>query len=236
MKPDPASGAGPVGLDRYRYDEERSATLLVNEIYASLQGEGPEQGYPTVLLRLTGCNLRCTYCDSAFSFFKGERRTLEQILASVSNHGIRRVLVTGGEPMAQAGTPGLCRALLDRGHDVSIETNGTFLLDSLPSEVLKVVDVKTPGSGEGDSFEPGVLHCLKDRDVLKFVCRDRADFDFTKAFMARYHLPGPPQVMISPVWGRIEAQELAAWILEDKVEARLQVQLHKVLWGDKRGV
>ena len=229
-------GAGPVGVERYRYGASRHATVLVNEIYASLQGEGPEQGFPTVLLRLTGCNLRCNYCDSTFSFFKGERMALDEIVASVGTHGIRRVLVTGGEPMAQAGTPDLCRALLEEGHDVSIETNGSFLLDALPSEVMKVVDVKTPGSGEGDSFEQEVLHGLKRRDALKFVCRNRADYDFTRAFMARYHLPGPPQVLISPVWGRVKPQELAAWILEDKLDARLQVQLHKVLWRDKRGV
>jgi len=175
-------GAGPVGVERYRYGASRHATVLVNEIYASLQGEGPEQGFPTVLLRLTGCNLRCNYCDSTFSFFKGERMALDEVAASVATRGIRRVLVTGGEPMAQAGTPDLCRALLENGHDVSIETNGSFSLDALPSDVLKVVDVKTPGSGEGDSFEQEILQGLNHRDALKFVCNDRADYDFTKAW------------------------------------------------------
>ncbi len=231
-----ADGRGPVGIERYRYAGSRLSPLLVNEIYPSLQGEGPEQGYPTVLVRLTGCNLRCTYCDSAFSFFKGERMPLEAVVDTVGSHGVRRVLVTGGEPMAQAGTPDLCRILLEKGYAVSIETNGSYLLDALPAGVMKVVDVKTPGSGEGGSFEPQVLDSLAAGDILKFVCRDRADYDFTKDFMARYHLPGPPQVFISPVWDRIEPKDLAAWIVEDKLDARLQVQLHKVLWGDKRGV
>lgn len=231
-----AGGGRPVGIERYRYAESRLSPLLVNEIYLSLQGEGPEQGYPTVLVRLTGCNLRCTYCDSAFSFFKGDRMAMEEVVEAVGACGVHRVLVTGGEPMAQAGTPDLCRILLDRGHHVSIETNGSYMLDSLPSGVVKVVDVKTPGSGEAGSFEPQVLGSLETGDALKFVCRDRADYDFTKDFMARYHLPGPPQVFISPVWDRIEPKDLAAWIVEDKLEARLQVQLHKVLWGDKRGV
>jgi 7-carboxy-7-deazaguanine synthase len=210
-------------------------TLLVNEIYASLQGEGPEQGYPTVLVRLTGCNLRCTYCDSAFAFFKGERRTLRSVVDEVAGHGISRVLVTGGEPMAQRETPALCRALLRAGHEVSIETNGAYDLSTLPKRVMKVVDVKTPGSGEGGSFQVPLLRELDRKDVLKFVCRDRKDYLFAREFMSRHGLPGPPTVTLSPVWGALDPKDLAAWVMEDRLAARVQVQLHKVLWGNKRG-
>jgi 7-carboxy-7-deazaguanine synthase len=207
----------------------------VNEIYASLQGEGPEQGYPTVLVRLTGCNLRCTYCDSAFAFFKGERRRLAEVVQTVSGFGIRRVVVTGGEPLAQRGTSSLCRSLLRRKHLVSIETNGAYDLAALPGRVLKVVDVKTPGSGEDGSFQPYLLGQMDRKDVLKFVCRDREDYLWAKAFLAEFGLPGPPSVTLSSVWDRLDPKELAAWALEDRLEARVQVQLHKVLWGNRRG-
>ncbi len=227
--------AGETGAARYLKRAVAGPTLLVNEIYASLQGEGPEQGYPTVLVRLTGCNLRCTYCDSAFAFYKGERRTLASVVEEVCGHRIERVLVTGGEPMAQREAPALCRALLRAGRSVSIETNGAYDLSALPRRVLKVVDVKTPGSGESDSFQPNLLAQLDRKDVLKFVCRDRADYLFAKGYMARHRLPGPPSVTLSPVWGSLDPKDLAAWVMEDHLDARVQVQLHKVLWGNKRG-
>jgi 7-carboxy-7-deazaguanine synthase len=227
--------AQPAGASRYLKRSVAEPTLLVNEVYASLQGEGPEQGYPTVLVRLTGCNLRCTYCDSAFAFYKGERRTLKSLVEEVAGWGIERVLLTGGEPMAQRETPALCRALIRAGHQVSIETNGAYGLAALPRRVLKVVDVKTPGSGEGDSFQPSLFQQLDRKDVLKFVCRDRADYLFARDFMARQGLPGPPSVTLSPVWGTLDPKDLAAWALEDRLSARIQVQLHKILWGNKRG-
>lgn len=227
--------AGEKGAARYLKRALAEPTLIVNEIYASLQGEGPEQGYPTVLVRLTGCNLRCAYCDSAFAFYKGERRTLASVVEEACAHRIERILVTGGEPMAQRETPALCRALLRAGRSVSIETNGAYDLSTLPKRVLKVVDVKTPGSGEGDSFQPPLLAQLDRKDVLKFVCRDRADYLFAKEFMARHRLPGPASVTLSPVWGSLDPKDLAAWVMEDRLDARVQVQLHKVLWGNKRG-
>jgi 7-carboxy-7-deazaguanine synthase len=223
------------GAKRYLKHAAAEPTLLVNEIYASLQGEGPEQGYPTVLVRLTGCNLRCNYCDSAFAFFKGARRTLTEVVQDVSAFGISRVLVTGGEPLAQRETPSLCRSLLRRKHLVSIETNGAYDLTGLPKRVLKIVDVKTPGSGAGGSFQPDLLGQMDRKDVLKFVCRDREDYLWTKAFLTKHGLPGPPSLTFSPVWGRLDPKDLAAWTLEDRLDARIQVQLHKVLWGNQRG-
>lgn len=225
----------PTGAARYAKRTLAGPTLLVNEVYASLQGEGPEQGYPTVLVRLTGCNLRCNYCDSAFAFFKGERMALEAIVAKVASFGIGRVLITGGEPLAQRATPVLCKALVRLGHSVSIETNGAYELAALPRRVIKVVDVKTPGSGEGDSFQPFLLEQMDRKDVLKFVLSHREDYLWARDFMVRHHLPGPPCVIFSPVWGRLDPKELAVWTLEDRLDARVQIQLHKVLWGNKRG-
>jgi 7-carboxy-7-deazaguanine synthase len=224
------------GAARYLGERPEAASLLVNEVYASLQGEGPETGYPTVLVRLTGCNLRCRYCDSAFAFFKGERISLEEVCERVAGFGIRRVLVTGGEPMAQAATPALCRALLRSGHDVSIETGGAFTLEALPREVVKVVDVKTPGSGEVESFQEVILDGLERKDALKFVLCGREDYLFALDFLKCHReAAGVPQVFFSPVWGELDPKDLAGWMVEDRAEARLMVQLHKVIWGAERG-
>lgn len=223
------------GSRRYLTRTLAEPTLLVNEVYASLQGEGPEQGYPTVLVRLTGCNLRCTYCDSAFAFFEGRRRLLRDVVEEVSALRIGRVLVTGGEPLAQRETPALCRSLLRLGHLVSLETNGTYELAALPRRVLKVVDVKTPGSGAGETFQPYLLGQMDKKDVLKFVCRHHDDYLFARDFIALHGLPGPPSVILSPVWGELDPKDLAAWTLEDRLDARVQIQLHKVLWGQERG-
>lgn len=232
----PSPSGRPTGAARYAKRRLPEPTLLVTEIYASIQGEGPEQGYPTVLVRLTGCNLRCNYCDSAFAFFGGERRTLSEVVREVLAARIARVLVTGGEPMAQAGTPALCRALLRSGLLVSIETNGAYGLSALPRRVVKVVDVKTPGSGEGDSFQERLLTELDGKDLLKFVLSGREDYLWSRDFLLRHSLPGKLQAAFSPVWGRVDPKELAAWILEDRLPVRLQLQLHKVLWGEARGV
>ncbi|MEW5763965.1 MAG: radical SAM protein [Acidobacteriota bacterium] len=226
---------GGSGASRYLGAKPAAESLLVNEIYPSLQGEGPETGYPTTLVRLTGCNLRCRYCDSTFAYFKGERMSLEAVCSRVESYGISRVLVTGGEPMAQAATPALCRALLLGGHRVSIETSGAFSLKALPPEVTKVVDVKTPGSGEADSFQTDILGDLTPKDALKFVLRGREDYLFALDFLERTPGALTPQVFLSPVWGELDPKDLADWMLKDRPEARLMVQLHKVLWGDQRG-
>ena len=221
---------------RYPKARRTPRTLLVNEIYASIQGEGPEQGYPTVLLRLTGCNLRCFYCDSAFAFYEGGRTSVKEVVEKVQGLSLRRVLVTGGEPMAQAATPALCKALLRKGHSVSIETNGAYDLSCLPRGVLKVVDVKTPGSGEGGSFDVSILGQLSRRDSLKFVCSGREDYLWSRDFLKEHGLPGSVPVLFTAVAGALDPKDLAGWVLEDRLCVRVQIQLHKILWGDKRGV
>ena len=225
----------PEGSARYPA-RPASRTLLVNEVYASIQGEGPEQGYPTVLVRLTGCNLRCGYCDSAFAFYEGRRRAIRDVVEEVASLKVRRVLVTGGEPLAQSGTPALCRALIRKRHSVSVETNGSYDLSALPKAVLKVVDVKTPGSGEEGSFSLEILGQLERKDVLKFVCQSREDYLWSRRFLEGPGAGRLASAVLTPVWGRLEARELAGWVLEDRLPARVQVQLHKVLWGNERGV
>jgi len=234
----PAPARPPVGADRYPPPRAGEVTLLVNELYASVQGEGPEVGYPTVLVRLTGCNLRCHYCDSAFAFFRGERVGLSALVERIGSFGLPRVLITGGEPMAQGGTPALCRALLRRGLKVSVETNGSYLLDSLPRAARRVVDVKTPGSGAGATFQPALLATLGPKDTLKFVLTGRKDYLWARDFIAghRLGLPRSPELYLSPAWGKVEPSSLAEWAVADRLPARVQVQLHKVLWGDRRGV
>ena len=225
----------PRGAARYLGERREPRTLLVNEIYASIQGEGPEQGFPCVLLRLTGCPLRCSYCDSAFAFFEGRRMAVEEAAEAAGRFGIPRVLVTGGEPLAQAATPLLCRVLQERGHRVSVETNGAHDLAALPPEVVKVVDVKTPGSGEGGSFRMENLRLLGPGDALKFVLTGREDFDFATEFLEGHGKGLSCPVFFSPASGRLEPALLAEWMVERAVEARLMVQLHKVLWGEARG-
>lgn len=225
----------PRGAARYLGEKPPPRTLLVNEVYASIQGEGPEQGYPCVLVRLTGCPLRCSYCDSAFAFFEGRRMTVEEAAEAAGRFGISRVLVTGGEPLAQAAAPALCRVLLERGHRVSVETNGAHDLAHLPEGVVKVVDVKTPGSGEEGTFRMDNLRLLGPRDALKFVLTGREDFDFAVGFLERHGATLTCPVFFSPAAGRLEARLLAEWMVERTVEARLMVQLHKVLWGEARG-
>lgn len=225
----------PKGSARYPA-RPAPGSLLVNEIYACIQGEGPEQGCPIVLVRLTGCNLRCGYCDSAFAFYEGRRRAIPDVVQQVASFKIGRVLVTGGEPLAQSGTPAFCRALLREGLSVSIETNGSYDLSALPEAVLKVVDVKAPGSGEEGSFNLGILGQLGRKDALKFVCGSREDYLWSRRFLDAMGPGAGSEVLFAPVTEKLEARTLAEWVLQDRLPVRVQVQLHKVLWGDRRGV
>jgi 7-carboxy-7-deazaguanine synthase len=210
--------------------------MRVTEIFYSLQGEGTRAGRPCVFVRFTGCDLRCGYCDSAYAFQGGAERTREEILAEVARFPCRFVLLTGGEPMLQGELPELARDLLQRGWEVAVETHGQLPLGSLPREVIRIADVKTPGSGQ-PATELGWLARLAPHDEVKFVVTSEADFRWSADVVRAQKLEGRCAILFSAVWGSVEPRELARWLLESGLDARLSLQLHKVLWGaDARGV
>ncbi len=210
--------------------------MRVSEIFFSLQGEGTRAGRPCVFVRFTGCDLRCVYCDTAYAFHGGTDMSQEEILAEVARHPCKLVLLTGGEPMLQRDLPALAQALLARGYEVTLETHGQRPLGGLPAEVVKIVDVKTPGSGEVTT-DFAYLDHLARQDEVKFVVSSRADFDWSLEVVRRHALEGRVHLLFSPVWGNVEPQALAAWMLASGVGARLSLQIHKVIWGaEARGV
>ncbi len=211
-------------------------SLKVIEIFASIQGESSLQGLPTVFVRLSGCNLRCSYCDTVHAYSGGEDISLESILERVAGFGIRRVCVTGGEPLLQTATPELVRYLVLSGSQVSVETNGTFDASALPPETIRVIDVKCPGSGEGGTIHPHNLELVRATDEFKFVLSGREDFEFARTFARKHRLPDRASVLLSPVWESLEPCTLADWIVREMPDARLNLQLHKYLWpGESRG-
>jgi 7-carboxy-7-deazaguanine synthase len=217
-------------------EEVAGPRLKIAEIFHSIQGEAAFSGWPTVFVRLTGCPLRCQYCDTAYAFSGGEWRTFDEIEAEVRKHGTRYVCVTGGEPLAQARCPALLTALCDAGFEVSLETGGAHDIAPVDTRVCRVVDVKTPGSREVERNRWENLALLTPRDALKFVVCDRADFDWSRAVLAERFPGGAPcPVFFSPSYEQLAAGELADWILADRLPVRLQVQLHKVLWGNVPG-
>ncbi|TMW76809.1 7-carboxy-7-deazaguanine synthase QueE [Thauera sp. UPWRP] len=209
--------------------------LRITEIFASLQGESTRVGLPTVFVRLTGCPLRCTWCDTAYAFSGGETRTLDDILAEVASHGLRHVCVTGGEPLAQKGCLPLLAALCDAGHDVSLETSGALDIVGVDPRVSRIVDLKAPGSGElaRNRWENLALLCA--HDELKFVLADAADYAWARQQIAEHRLAERCGVLLSPVAGALDPAELAGWIVRDRLPVRFQLQLHKILWNDARG-
>jgi 7-carboxy-7-deazaguanine synthase len=210
--------------------------MQVTEIFYSLQGEGTRAGRPCVFVRFTGCDLRCGYCDSAYAFQGGEERSREEILGEVARFPCRFVLLTGGEPMLQRELPQLARDLLARGYEVAVETHGQLPLDALPSEVIRIADVKTPGSGQ-PATDLGWLDRLAPHDEVKFVVTSEADFRWSAELIRARRLEGRCAILFSAVWGNVEPKVLASWLLESGLEARLSLQLHKVLWGaEARGV
>jgi 7-carboxy-7-deazaguanine synthase len=210
--------------------------MRVTEIFYSLQGEGTRAGRPCVFVRFTGCDLRCTYCDSAYAFQGGTERSREEVVAEVSRYPCRFVLLTGGEPMLQRELPELARELLGRGWEVAVETHGQAPLDALPPEVIRIADVKTPGSGE-PATELGWLDRLQPHDEVKFVVTSEEDFRWSARVVRDRGLEGRCAILFSPVWGRVEPRDLARWLLESGLTARMSLQIHKVLWGpDARGV
>ena len=209
--------------------------LRVSELFYSLQGEARHTGCPTVFIRLSGCPLRCTYCDTEYAFQGGEWRELPVLLEQVAAWGPRHVTVTGGEPLAQPACRELLAGLCEAGYEVSLETGGALDIAGLDPRVSVVLDVKTPGSGEAARNRWENLERLRPQDQLKFVLCDRADYEWSRALLRERALDRRCEVLFSPAWGRLEPARLADWILEDRLPVRLQLQLHKLLWGEARG-
>jgi 7-carboxy-7-deazaguanine synthase len=205
--------------------------MRITEIYASIQGETQYAGLPCTLVRTTGCDLRCTYCDSEFAFYGGSEMDLGQILAAVRDLGPRLVLLTGGEPMLQREIADLARLLLEAGYRVMIETSGAHAVDALPAEVVRIVDVKTPGSGESARVRWDVLDGLRRQDAVKFVLSSEADYRWAADVVRSRRLDGRTEVLLSPVHGALDAKELVSWMLRDRLGARLNLQLHKYIWS-----
>lgn len=209
--------------------------LRVTEIFYSLQGETRSVGLPTVFVRLTGCPLRCGYCDTEYAFHGGQWLDVEGILGAVAAHAPRYVTVTGGEPLAQRPCIGLLKQLCDRGYEVSLETSGALDVSAVDPRVVIVMDIKTPGSGEDAKNLYANLALLKPKDQVKFVLCDRADYEWSRALLAEHRIAERCEALFSPAYGRLEPRLLADWILQDRLPVRLQIQLHKLLWGDARG-
>jgi 7-carboxy-7-deazaguanine synthase len=205
--------------------------MRITEIYASVQGETQYAGLPCTLVRTTGCDLRCTYCDSAFAFYGGHEMTLDQIAADVAKLGAPLVLLTGGEPMLQRDMPALAARLLADGYRVMIETSGAHALDALPPEVVRIVDIKTPGSGESERMRWDVLDTLGRQDAVKFVLTDEADYRWAEDVILRLRLAERTEVLLSPMHGRLAPEALVSWILRDRLPARLNLQIHKYIWS-----
>ncbi len=209
--------------------------LKLTEIFLSIQGEADSVGWPTVFVRLTGCPLRCQYCDTAYAFQGGEWLTLEQVLEQVAGYQVRHVCVTGGEPLAQKGSIQLLRALCDAGYRVSLETSGAIDVSKVDSRVTRVVDVKTPDSGEAHRNRLENLALLRADEQIKFVVCSRADFDWARDLVRARALNATCTVLFSPSHQQVEPRDLAQWILDERLPVRLQVQLHKYLWGNAPG-
>jgi 7-carboxy-7-deazaguanine synthase len=210
-------------------------TLRVTEIFHSLQGETTRTGLPTVFVRLTGCPLRCGYCDTAYAFHGGETLTIGSVLERVATYEPRYVTVTGGEPLAQKNCLALLAALCDRGHDVSLETSGALDVSEVDPRVAKILDIKTPGSGEVERNLWSNLAHVGPRDEIKFVLCGEADYEWAKQVLAERGLASLCPVLFSPSHETLAAPALAGWILRDRLPVRMQIQLHKILWGGEPG-
>jgi 7-carboxy-7-deazaguanine synthase len=216
-------------------DVAQATRLRINEIFYSLQGEARTVGLPTVFVRLTGCPLRCTYCDTEYAFTEGNWLTLDEVLARVAQHQPRYVTVTGGEPLAQRPCRELMHRLCEAGYEVSLETSGAFDIADIDERVSIVMDLKTPGSGEIEKNRYENVALLQPKDQVKFVIGSRNDYEWSRAALSEHALAQRCDVLFSPVFGQIQPGELADWILADRLPVRMQVQLHKILWGDTRG-
>ena len=209
--------------------------LRLTEIFLSLQGESRSVGWPTVFVRLTGCPLRCQYCDTAYAFHGGEWQEIDAVLVEVASYGVRHVCVTGGEPLAQKRCLVLLQKLCDAGYEVSLETSGAIDIADVDPRVFRVVDLKTPGSKEQQRNLLDNIDLLTERDQVKFVLCDRTDYDWAKSMLVEHKLAERCEVLFSPSYAQLPARELADWILADRLPVRFQLQLHKQLWGEEPG-
>lgn len=210
-------------------------SLRLTEIFFSLQGETRTVGLPTVFIRLTGCPLRCQYCDTAYAFHGGVKHAIDDILATVKQYQTPYVTVTGGEPLAQKACLSLLKRLCDENYEVSLETSGAIDVGLVDKRVVKVVDIKTPGSLEVEKNAWQNIDHLLPQDQVKFVICDEADYEWAKQILQQYKLTDRCDVLFSPSYGQIQPGDLADWILRDQLKVRLQIQLHKYLWGDVKG-
>ena len=216
---------------------KNNTILKVNEIFKSIQGESTYSGLPCIFIRLTYCNLRCTYCDTEYAFHEGKNMSIGEILDHIKPMKTKLVEVTGGEPMLQDNTIPLMRELLEKDYDVLLETSGAISLKNVPSEVKKIVDFKCPSSAMSDRNLWSIIDELNDKDEIKFVIGDQQDYQWTKSKINEYNLNQKWTVLLSPVFGEISLEKLAEWILEDNLDVRLQLQMHKYIWDpDKQGV
>lgn len=209
--------------------------LKITEVFLSLQGEARDAGWPTVFVRLTGCPLRCQYCDTTYSFFGGEWRSIDDLLAEVASHGVRHVCVTGGEPLSQKRCLDLLRRLCDAGYVVSLETSGAIDIADVDPRVSRVLDIKTPGSAEVARNRWENLALLTAHDQIKFVICGREDYEWSREVLREHHLHERCDVLFSPSKSEVSARDLADWIVADRLPVKFQMQLHKILWNDEPG-
>ena len=211
--------------------------LKINEIFHSIQGESSHMGLPCIFIRLTYCNLRCSYCDTEYAFYEGSDMTIKEILNKIEKYPTNLVMVTGGEPLIQKGCIDLMNQLLKKNYEVMIETSGSLSLDEVPKNVIKIVDFKCPTSNMKDKNDWTIIKDINQADEIKFVIGDRQDYDWSKEMIKEYNLNKICPILFSPVYDKIRMEDLSKWILEDGIKVRLQIQLHKHIWGaDKKGV
>lgn len=214
-----------------------SEKIKINEIFFSIQGESTLAGKPTVFIRTTTCNLRCTYCDTTYAYYEGKLMSIPEILAEVKKNETEYVCVTGGEPLVQKAVIPLMQALLDEKYIVSLETGGSLSIKDVPLDVIKVIDIKCPGSGESDKMAWENLALAKPHDNFKFVVASKEDFDWAQKVCEDHKLHEKCPVLFSPVYGKVKPADLAQWILNSKAKVTMQMQMHKEIWGpDERGV
>ena len=211
--------------------------LKINEIFYSIQGESSFSGLPCVFVRLTYCNLRCSYCDTEYAFYNGKDMSLSEIIIEVKKHPTQLVMITGGEPLLQKKSIDLMQCLIDEKYSVMLETSGSLSLQNVPKEVIKIVDFKCPSSKMKEKNMWSILNDIDKKDEIKFVIGDKEDYDWSRSKINRYNLYDKCQILFSPVYGKIDMKDLCDWVLSDGLKVRLQTQLHKFIWGpDKKGV